>query len=90
MPISPLLRRIASNKHKHIVLKGGAITYHSGARNTQRGSGTVARHHSGRGLLSIPFSRQMSQLSIGGEGFPTPKHFTKKQKSHLKPIKFNF
>ena len=86
MPISPLLRRIASNKHKHIVLKGGAITYHSGARNTQRGSGTVARHHSGQGLLTMP---KMSHLSIG-EGFPSPKHFTRKQKSHLKPIKFNF
>ena len=88
MPISPLLRRIASNKHKHIVLKGGAITYHSGARNTQRGMGTVSRHHSGQGLLSIPFSRQMSHLSIG-EGIPAPKHFTR-TKSHLKPIKFNF
>ena len=86
MPISPLLRRIASNKHKHIVLKGGAITYHSGARNTQRGSGTVARHHSGQGLMSMP---KMSRLSIGGESFPAPKKFTR-TKSHLKPIKFNF
>lgn len=85
MPISPLLRRIASNKHKHIVLKGGAITYHSGARNTQRGMGTVSRHYSGQGLMSMP---KMSQLLIG-EGFPAPKKFTK-TKSYLKPIKFNF
>lgn len=85
MPISPLLRRIASNKHKHIVLKGGAITYHSGARNTQRGMGTVSRHYSGQGLMSMP---KMSHLTIG-EGFPAPKKFTK-TKSYLKPIKFNF
>ena len=84
MPISPLLRRIASNKHKHIVLKGGAITYQSGARNTQRGMGTVSRHY-GKGLMSMP---KMSQLTIG-EGFPAPKKFTR-TKSHLKPIKFNF
>ena len=84
MPISPLLRRIASNKHKHIVLKGGAITYHSGARNTQRGMGTVARHHSGQGLLSMPFSRQMSHLSIG-EGIPAPKKIYKNKK----PFKAN-
>ena len=89
MPINPLLRRIAMNKHKHIVLKGGRITYHSGVRNTLRGAGTVARQHMGEGILAIPFSRQMSHLSIG-EGIPAPKHFTRKQKSHSKPIHFKF
>lgn len=88
MPISQLLKKIAFNKHKHIVHKGGAVKYYPGARNILRGSGTVARHFTG-GELAPHLTRKMSYLSMG-EGIPEPKHFTKKQKSFLKPIKFNF
>ena len=93
MPISPLLRRIASNKHKHIVLKGGAIHYY-GSHTTplshyksHYGCGTVARHHNGGAIE--PLSRQLSHLSVHHQA-PPPQHFTRTKKHHSKPINFKF
>ena len=80
MPISPLLKIIASNKHKHIIRKGGAIHYF-GSRTTplshyksHTGCGTVARHKSHGGSLTS----DMHQLSLQ----PPPKHFTRTKKHH--------
>lgn len=83
MPISHLLKKVAMNKNKHLVLKGGKIVYHSGAK--QSGRGTVARHHTGGEIA--PY---MSRLHLTGEGtVPPPKNFKRTLKNN-KPIKFNF